>query len=155
MLFYSISLVKFIPYLIVLVLLFEVICRWRIFQKMQARPWLSIIPIVSDYVIFKKCWKVSPFVVLLILAIIFGLYVQIVGYIDIELPIPTFIKANFTILSLICFMAIVVLQNKHLAFAFGHDIGYVMGLLFLNPIFLGVMAFSKDTYHISVTVLIK
>ena len=147
MLFYSLSIMKFIPYLIALVLLFGVVCRWRIFQKMHVRPWLSVIPVVSHFIIFRKCWKAWPFVVLLALAAAFGFYVQIIGYIDIDLPIPTFIKANFTVLSIICFMAIAVLMYKHLAFAFGHDIGYVMGLLFLNPVFLGIMAFSKDYFH--------
>ena len=147
MLFYSLSIVQYIPYLLTATVLFALFCRWRIFQKMKVRPWLCLIPVVSDYIIFKKCWRVWPFVILSILGTFFSLYVQITGYLDVNLPIPTYIKSNFTILAIICFMVMTILLNKHLAFAFGHDIGYVMGLLFLNPIFLGIMAFSKDTYH--------
>ena len=147
MLFYSLSFVQYIPYLIGFVMLFRIVCRWRIFQKMSIRPWLCIIPVVSDYLTFKKCWRVRPFVVLLILAAVFGLYVQITGYLDINLPIPPLFKKNMMTLCIICLLAIKLLLYKHLAFAFGHDIGYVMGLLFLNPIFLGIMAFSKDSFH--------
>ena len=147
MLFYSLSFVKYIPYLIGFVMLFRIVCRWRIFQKMNLRPWLCIIPVVSDYLTFKRCWRVRPFVILLVLTVVFGLYVQITGYLDINLPIPPYIKKNMMAFALICILAIKLLLYKHLAFAFGHDIGYVMGLIFLNPIFLGIMAFSKDSYH--------
>ncbi len=147
MLFYSLSIVKYIPYLIGVILLFRIVCQWRIFSKMNLRPWLSLIPVVSDLLIFKRCWRVLPFIVLALLTTVLALYAEITGYLDINFPIPAFIKANMLILSTICYMLLKILQFKHLAFAFGHDIGYVMGLLFLNPIFLGVLAFSKDYYH--------
>ena len=153
MLFYSLSFVKYIPYLIGFIMAFRIVCRWFIFRKMSVRPWLSIIPVVSDFITFRRCWKVWPFVVLLVLAVVLGLYVQITGYLDIYLPIPPYIKKNMMILAIICLLAIKLLLYKHLAFAFGHDIGYVMGLLFLNPIFLGIMAFSKDTFHEELTKL--
>ena len=136
-----------VPVLVILVFLFTLVCRWRIFKKMGIRPWLSLIPVVREYKIFKRCWKAWPFVVLCALTVIFGSIVQTTAYIDITLPIPTYIKSNMMVLAIICLTAITVMMYKHLAFVFGHDIGYVMGLLFLNPIFLGLMAFSKNTFH--------
>ena len=147
MLIYYHALFKSIPILIALLFAFRIVCRWKVFGKINLKPWTSLIPIVSEYLVFKKTWKAWPFVLLLILAAVFGFIVQATAYIDIYLPIPYYVKSHMTVLSIVCLMLIPILQYKHLAFAFGHDIGYVMGLLFLNPIFLGIMAFSKDSFH--------
>lgn len=147
MLFCSLSIMDMIPILVMLVFLFTLVCRWRIFKKMGICPWLSLIPGVREYKIFKRCWKVWPFLVLLALTLLFGSVVQTTAYLDINLPIPPYIKSNFMVLSMICLFVITVMMYKHLAFVFGHDIIYVMGLLFLNPIFLGLLAFSKNTFH--------
>ena len=147
MLFCSLSIMDLVPVLVILVFLFRLVCRWRIFKKMGLRPWLGLIPVVREYKIFKRCWKAWPFVLFAVLAAVFGSAVQITAYMDINLPIPPFIKSNFMVLSIICLMIITVMMYKHLAFVFGHDICFVMGLLFLNPIFLGLLAFSKNTFH--------
>ena len=147
MLIYYNALFNSVPTLVTLLLLFRMVCRWKVFSKMDLRPWISLIPIVSEYLVFKKTWKVWPFVVLIILAIVFGMTVQVTAYMDIYLPIPAYIKSRMAFISIICLILIPILMYKHLSFAFGHDIGYMMGLLFLNPIFLGIMAFSKDYFH--------
>lgn len=147
MLFCPLGLVELIPVLIVIILLFRIVCRWFIFKKMGTRPWLSLFPGIREFLIFKKCWKVWPFLVLLGLSVVFGLIVQVTAYFDVYVPIPHLIRQNLFALSIICLIILTILMYKHLAFAFGHDIGYLMGLLFLNPIFLGMMAFSKNTYH--------
>ncbi|MBQ3322759.1 MAG: hypothetical protein IJH05_07960 [Firmicutes bacterium] len=147
MLFCPLGLFDLIPVLIGIGILFRIVCRWFIFRKMGTRPWLSLFPIIREFLIFKKCWKVWPFLVLLALSAVFGLIVQVTAYFDVYMPIPHYIKSNLFALSIICLIILTILMYKHLAFAFGHDIGYLMGLLFLNPIFLGMMAFSKNTYH--------
>ena len=147
MLFCTLDIINVIPILILLVYLFTVVCRWLIFKKMHVRPWLSLIPVVREYMIFKRCWKVWPYILLLALALVFGLFVQITSYMDIYMPIPPFIKTNMRMLSVICLVTINILKCKRLAFAFGHDIVYLMGLLFLSPIFLGMLAFSKKSIY--------
>ena len=147
MLSYSPGIGIFIFILVMVAGLFGIICRWRIFQRMGLRPWFSLIPILSEYKIFKRCWKVWPFIVLFILFIVFSQIVSATSYMDIYLPIPTYVKENFWILAIVCVIAIKVMMYKHMAFVFGHDIGFLMGLLFLNPIFIGIMAFSKNTFH--------
>ena len=144
MLFCTPDLTRFIPYFILLVFLFTLVCRWIVFKKMHIRPWISLIPFVREYKIFRKCWKVWPFLLLTLLAIAFAFFVQITGYLDINLAIPPYIKSNFRILALLCVLTIFVALYKRLAFAFGHDIGYLMGLLFLNPLFMGFLAFKKS-----------
>lgn len=147
MLFCTLSIMELVPVLVILIYLFTLVCRWRIFRKMGIRPWLSLIPVVREYKIFRRCWKAWPFVVLAALTAVFGFIVQVTAYMDIYLPIPPHIKSNFLGLAIICLIIITILMYKHLAFVFGHDIGYVMGLLFLNPIFLGLLAFSGNTFH--------
>ena len=49
MLFCSLSVMDMVPVLVILVLLFSLVCRWRIFRKMGIRPWLSLIPVVREY----------------------------------------------------------------------------------------------------------
>jgi hypothetical protein len=42
---------------------------------------------------------------------------------------------------------IVPIQLTHkLSKAFGHDVGFTLGLLFLGPIFYPILAFEKNTY---------
>ena len=147
MLIYYHALFNYVPVLIILLFLFRIVCRWKVFSKMGLRPWTSLIPFVSEYLVFRRTWKVWPFVVLLLLALVTSLTVEITAYTDAFFPIPTFVKSHMTLVSIACLMLIPMFQYKHLAFAFGHDVGYMMGLLFLNPIFLGIMAFSKDYFH--------
>ncbi|MBQ9015450.1 MAG: hypothetical protein IJ109_04955 [Firmicutes bacterium] len=132
--------------LIVLGILWElvrIVCRWQIFRKMRLRPWLSLIPGVREYSIFRRCWRVMPFLVLLALALNFYLIVQIGSYVNIDFAIPPVIRSRLLVLSLICLMIITIAMYKRLAFAFGHDIEYAMGLLYFNAVFLGLLAFSK------------
>jgi len=131
MLFSTPDLTLAIPISIGLVYLFIMVCRWFVFKKMNVHPFWSLMPVIREYKIFRKCWKVWPFVVLLAMAFAFAFFVRITGYIDFNLPIPAFIKSNMRVLSMVCLIAIHVLKCKRLAFAFGHDIGYMIGLLFL------------------------
>jgi len=147
MLFSTPDLTLAIPISIGLVYLFIMVCRWFVFKKMNVHPFWSLMPVIREYKIFRKCWKVWPFVVLLAMAFAFAFFVRITGYIDFNLPIPAFIKSNMRVLSMVCLIAIHVLKCKRLAFAFGHDIGYMIGLLFLPPLTWGLLAFSdKNTY---------
>lgn len=147
MLFCFPDLNRILTVLIAVVLVFRALCRWRVFAKMGVRPWTALIPGVWQYQIYRKCWKARPFFLMLFLAAVSGLYVQITGYIDMDLPIPYYVKSRMTVFSIVCLMIITVAMYRRLAFAFGHDISYVMGLLFLNPIFMALIAFSGDTFH--------
>ncbi len=61
----------------------------------------------------------------------------------------TFRSGWFFLLTLIPVVNIVIyimLQNK-LARAFGHGIGFTLGLIFLPNIFTLILGFNSDTYH--------
>ncbi len=147
MLFYLFGFMEAVPALLLIVLVLRIICRWIIFRKMGARPWLSLIPLVSDYIIYKKCWVGWPFIALSLLTIALGNFVTLPGYFNMDFPIPEFVQSVLQVLAMVCFLSIGVLLNKRLSFAFGHDLLYTLGLLLLNPIFLFMLAFSKDRYH--------
>ncbi len=46
-------------------------------------------------------------------------------------------------------MVFLILLNINLAKVFGKDGGFAIGLLFLNIIFLGILAFGNSTYNLS------
>lgn len=147
MLFCSPDITLLIPIIIILVYLFIVVCRWIVFKKLHIMPLWSLVPIVRESLIFKRCWKVWPFILLLSLALFFAFFVRITGYVNIDLPIPPFVLTNMRVLALSCLILIHILKYKRLAFAFGHDYVYLMGLLFFTPVFMGMLAFSKENEY--------
>ena len=154
MLFCSLNISRVIPVIIVLIFLFRIVCRWKIFRKMGTRPWLSLIPGVREFFIFKRCARIAPFLILCGIAVLLILAAVVPGYIDFYLPLPSYIRDRMIPFAIVCLMVIVILMYKRLAFAFGHDIGYFMGLVFLNPIFLGILAFSKKkAFHPELAVI--
>ena len=147
MLFATPDITILIPIFIGILYLFVIVCKWIVFKKLHVMPLWSVIPLVSEYFIFKRCWKVWPYLLLLALAFAFIFFVRITGYVDFDLPIPEIIKTNMNVLALSCLALIHILKYKRLAFAFGHDYVYLMGLLFFNPIFMGMLAFSKENEY--------
>ena len=146
MLTYTSDYGQFLRYLLLFLFAFRIICWWIIFRKMHIRPWVSLIPLVSDYMIFKRCWRAMPFVLLAISSLVLAVIVPLTGYLDMNLPIPGIFKTRMQTVALILFLLIQIMKYKHLAFVFGHDAVFLMGLLVLNPIFLGILAFSGQQY---------
>ena len=147
MLYYFLGFADVMTIIVLVVLLAGLAGRWMVFKKMGVRPWLSLIPLVHEYVIFKKCWKAWPFVVMSVIAAVLLIAVEVGGYVDIEHVLPEMLRIPLVAALCVVLVIITVIMYKRLAFAFGHDIGYLAGLLFLNPIFLLILGFSGDTYH--------
>ncbi|WP_027868547.1 clostripain-related cysteine peptidase [Eubacterium sp. AB3007] len=148
MLTYSSDYTNILPYIVLCILAARMVCWWIIFRKMHIRPWLCLVPIIGDYQIFRRCWRGWPYVVLTSLTIVLSIIVPLTGYMDMNLPFPGYIKTRLLSLALICYLLLQILKYKHLAFAFGHDILFLMGLLFLNPIFLGILALPGSRFSI-------
>ncbi len=92
----------------------SIICRWKMFEKAGLPGWGAIIPFYNIYLRFKMSGMSGWWVLSLLLPPVF-LIAIIVSYF--KLP------GKF---------------GKHRAWGFG--------LLFLNPIFIGIFAFDKSTY---------
>lgn len=130
-----------------------IIAYWRIFEKAGESGWKSIIPIYNTYILFKIAqgkkndfWKyfIISIISLFLAAIaIYGLCGEN-GAGELTLYVVMFIVAlAFSI------YLIVILYRVYAGLAedFGHERVFAWGLLFMNPIFICILAFEESEYH--------
>ena len=122
--------------------LLQIIANWNIFTKAGEAGWKSIIPVYSDYISYKIAWQPSYFWLVFVLGIITSVAN---GMAD---PIGT----NTTILLIVSLIRIIlaiisILYCIKLSRAFGHGIGFAIGLIFLQPIFMLILGFGNDPYY--------
>ncbi len=101
--------------------LIQIIAMWKIFTKAGQKGWKSIIPIYNLVILFKIC-GISPWLILL--------------YLTTGIPIVGFIVA----------IVLTIYQANSLAKAFGKDVGYTVGLIFLPVIFYMILGFGNSQY---------
>lgn len=114
----------------------QVIAYWRIFTKAGEAGWKSIIPFYNLYTQYKFSWEAKFFWIMLALWII-GLILSSVG-------------GAISYLGTLCNLAMLVLiiiGNHKLSKAFGHGVGFTIGLIILNPIFLLILGFGSSEYQ--------
>ena len=114
------TVVKTIMWIIVVLIIYNIIVRWRIYKKAGKHGWAALIPIYRDVVMYKIC-DVSPWVLLLLLVPVVGWFALIIIN----------IYTKFT-----------------LAEGFGKGIGFGFGLWILGPIFEAILAFSRKSKYI-------
>ena len=120
----------------------QIIANWCIFTKAGEAGWKSIIPVYGDYVSYRIAWQTSYFWIALILSFAISIITQIIG--------PD--GGNFLTTTLLALLrlgsfVISVMYSVKLSRAFGHGIGFAIGLIFLQPIFLLILGFSGDRYY--------
>ena len=114
----------------------QVVAYWKIFEKAGEPGWKAIVPFYNTYTQYKFPWNTRPFWIVLIGGIVGGILQEATEGIPSLLgTLIVLIVAIFNIISL----------NK-LAKAFGHGVGFTIGLFFLNPIFMLILGFSGDEY---------
>ncbi len=94
---------------------------WKVFTKAGEKGWKCIIPIYNLVILFRIS-GLSPWIIF--------------GYLAGIIPIIGWI---------VC-LGISIYQCNSLAKAFGKDVGYTIGLLFLPTIFYMILGFSKAQY---------
>lgn len=118
-----------------LLLAVQIISYWKIFEKAGESGWKAIIPVYSDYILYKIAWNVKPFWVLMGAALITSLlsWIPVVG------AIISFIVG---------ILAVIIEVNCYLKLskAFGHGGWFAVGLLLLSPIFMMILAFENSEY---------
>lgn len=122
--------------------LLQIIANWNIFTKAGEAGWKSIIPVYSDYISYKIAWQPSYFWLVFVLGIITSVAN---GMAD-----PN--ETNTTILLIVSLIRIIlaiisILYCIKLSRAFGHGIGFAIGLMFLQPIFMLILGFGNDPYY--------
>jgi len=98
---------------------FSIVCMWKVFKKAGRNGWEAIIPIYNVVVLFEIC-GINPLVILWML-------LPIVGW--------------------IIYMVYAIKSYFNLAKAFGQSTGFGLGLLFINPVFMALLAFGNYQYQ--------
>lgn len=122
--------------------LLQIIANWNIFTKAGEAGWKSIIPVYSDYISYKIAWQPSYFWLVFVLGIITSVANGMAdpnGTITTILLIVSLIRIILAIIS--------SLYCIKLSRAFGHGIGFAIGLMFLQPIFMLILGFGNDPYY--------
>lgn len=113
------------------------IANWMIFRKAGEAGWKAIIPLYNTYISFKISWNTSMLWVM-------------VGCFVISAVLSVFNSAlGITLSSALSLVACVIgiMQTHMLSKAFGHGVGFTLGLLFLNPIFILILGFGGAKYR--------
>ena len=118
----------------------QIIANWNIFTKAGEAGWKSLIPIYGDYVSYKIAWQTSYFWLSFILGIVAS-YVS-----SANLNESIFLKVIATLLRIVI-AVINIMYCIKLSRAFGHGIGFAIGLILLQPIFLLILGFGSDPYY--------
>lgn len=117
--------------------------RWRIFKKAGTGGWKALIPVYSEYTLYKIAWKRKYFFVMLLFTVLFYALLEVAAYLQ-----------NFGILCLIAailsgnaLLATAIISRLRLAKAFGKGDGFAIALIVLPVIFMPVLGFGKAKYR--------
>ena len=115
------------------------IAYWKIFTKAGAPGWAVLIPFYSGYIQYKFTWNPRYFFIpLSCLALIFStIWIDSLN----ELLMPLYIIAILVI------QIMNLISSHKLSKAFGHDLGFTLGLIFLEPIFIMILGFGSSKYE--------
>lgn len=119
----------------------QIIANWRIFTKAGEAGWKSIIPVYGDYISYKIAWQTAFFWMTLILTTIASCVEQYANPDGASIILTLIVAVIRIILAVLS-----ILYNVKLARAFGRGIGFAIGLIFLQPIFLLILGFGNDSY---------
>lgn len=137
--------------------IFLIIAGWKIFQKAGEPGWKILIPIYNFYIMFKIVGMKNWFWGLLTLSICASILFSIDGTAnlytmsDAEAKAFDWGKHPLSIVTLIVTLAIEIwagiLYAVRTSRAFGHGIGFAIGILLLPSIFWLILGFDKSKYH--------
>ena len=133
MLSFGLSLILTVVYYVLVVIGF-----WKVFEKGGEPGWKSLIPVYNWYIIYKMCWKTDMFWAFL------GF--SVASSVLMNLPVTGFMFYLMLALGLIA-AVIRALAYYNVSLAFGHGIGYFLGLYFLEPIFFMIIGFGGSRYQ--------
>lgn len=114
----------------------KLMAAYKVVAKMGEPGWKSLIPFYHEYILFKHVWFAPVGILYLLLGIAFGF-------------IPDDKGLVLQLLAIVVGIIIIVIQAKfasHLSKAFGHGIGYALGIFFLEPVFTMILGFGNDKY---------
>jgi hypothetical protein len=124
----------------------SLVAMWRIFTKAGQAGWKCLIPIYNGYMLFKIAWRGSIFWLSALLGAGAGIFCTLGLR---PASSESMAVLLYALLALVCSIAVLVLTIRfwsHLSKAFGHGLGFTLGLLFFNTIFLLILGLGGSRY---------
>lgn len=125
--------ISFIWYIIM------VIANWRIFTKAGEQGWMSIIPVLNSYILFKISWKTIMFWAMMGAFLLGSIFTGLAGE---EGGMLEVLGAIFSAAGAV----ISIIDVYKLSKSFGYGIWFTVGLLFLSPLFTLILGYGKAEY---------
>ena len=149
-----------VTYLILFVwMILLIVARWRIFTKAGEKGWKALIPIYTDYTMYKISWETKYFLVQLIpqiaMWIIMPILMTLLQIVSIQGELETLAVGTLMgIIVLYVLMIIIaqisalasIIQRYNLSRSFGHGFAFTVGLVMLEPIFMLILGFGSSQY---------
>ncbi|MBQ9632917.1 MAG: hypothetical protein IJV04_08420 [Lachnospiraceae bacterium] len=117
----------------------KIIAWWKIFEKAGEGGWKALIPFYNYYTQLKISWDASIFWVIIGL----GIATTVLS------AVASDEGSMLSVVAGVCSLAVCVLSimaTAKLSSAFGHGIGFTIGLIFLNPIFVLILGLGESRY---------
>lgn len=121
-----------------------IIANWFIYRKAGDEGWKAVIPIYSQYTLYKLAWDKNVYWFKLLFSILF--WVSMIMFRD---PQNMQYRLIWGIILLITYAVLVVFHvfvQIHLSKAFGHNGKFAVGLIFVNTVFSCILGFGKAQY---------
>ena len=129
----------------------QVIAGWKIFAKAGEPGWKALIPIYNTYIFYKIVGMKNYFWGVLGLAVLAGIVAGATGFDSNNLQNNSMSGANLVgaityIVTGVISCVIEIIYCVRTSNAFGHGVGFTLGLIFLNPLFLLILGFGSSKY---------
>lgn len=129
----------------VFIFVLSLIGKYFIFEKMGMPGWKSLIPIYSDYLLFRELIGAGYFWGYIASALLAG---SCSAFVTIGL-VSGVMEFLFIITAVAACTVTIAIQIKlahSLSKSFGHGIGYTFGLIFIEPIMLMILGLGNNRY---------
>ena len=130
---------------VVFIFALSLIGKYFIFEKMGMPGWKSLIPIYSDYLLFRELIGAGYFWGYIASALLAGSCSALVT-IGMVSGVMEFLFIITAVVACTVTIAIQIKLAHSLSKSFGHGIGYTFGLVFIEPIMLMILGLGNNRY---------
>ena len=129
----------------VVALVLGIVFLWKIFEKAGEKGWEALIPVYNTYILFKIAWKEKYFWILCLFVFTMSFGALLMGINPSNLVLGGF--GDIIIIgSCVGMLVIYFSLLSKICNSFNKGGLFMVGLIFLNIIFLGILAFDKSKY---------
>ncbi|MGN1432752.1 MAG: hypothetical protein ACI4XI_03525 [Ruminococcus sp.] len=123
----------------------QVISLWFLFKKANVAGWKSIIPIYNIYKMYQIVWETKFFGLEFALLIVRNVILYLIKNVFVTGAFSMVLSAvQIILLLLVC--VIDFFLCRHIAFSYGKSTGFAVGLFFLYPIFILILALGNSRF---------